>query len=278
MAKLLLDEMFFERDNSDNYIDKLINFICDYFEDDVVFFHPYCNTGNLWMLKNEIAIIERKIMKKGKMYICDLNEIKNYTIEENKLSNNYSDDFIKKLKYIRNIFNDVIIFNAPENHHIKEINPYEHVYLVNHIKKEINSNIAFFIINKLFMFNITEPTLNSPLPNTELCDEYKDLQDKLIQGEDVFNRIPIYLQIGKEVLQRNTYVHNKILSSINTTKEKIRDIYQKSDSSLYGSIDIESGSIEICNHNGKHVDEFGYDNQKHNKHDSIGKHNIKLHK
>lgn len=75
-----------------------------------------------------------------------------------------------------------------------------------------------------------------------------------------------------------TTTNNKNLSSINTTKNKIRDIYQKYDLSVYGSIDIESGSIEICDNNGNHKDEFGFDNKKHNKYDSTGKHDIKLHK
>ena len=38
MAKLLLDETFFERDNTDNYIDEIIKFIDKYFKDDIVFF------------------------------------------------------------------------------------------------------------------------------------------------------------------------------------------------------------------------------------------------
>ncbi len=278
MAKLLLDESFFERDNTDKYIDDTIEFIDKYFEDDIVFFHPYCNPGNLWMLKNEIASIEMKVMKKGKIHICDLNSIINYNTENDILTNKYSQEFIDKIKYICENFTDAIVFNAPENHNINEKQPYEHVYLINHIKRELDSNISFFIVNKLFMVNIIEPTLDSPLPNVDLCNEYKELQDELIKGKDQFSRTPIFLQVGREVLQRNTYNHNKNLSSINTTKNKIRDIYQKNDLSVYGSIDIESGSIEICDHNGKHKDEFGFDNQEHNKHDSSGKHNIKLHK
>lgn len=278
MAKLLLDDMFFSRDNTDNYIDDVIKFIGRYFEDDIVFFHPYCNPGDLWMLKNEIASIERKVMKEGKIHICDLNSIVNCSTVNDIFADNYSDEFIKKIKYLCNNFNDVIVFNAPENHSIKEKQPYEHVYLVNHIKRELDSNIAYFIINELFMNNIIAPTLDSPLPNINLCNEYKDLQDELIKGKDKFSRTPIFLQVGKEVLQRNTYTHNKNLSSINTTNNKIRDIYQKHDLSVYGSIDIESGSIEICDHNGNHEDEFGFDNKKHNKHDSTGKHDIKLHK
>ena len=161
---------------------------------------------------------------------------------------------------------------------MEEIQPFEHVYLINHIKKELDSNIALFIINRLFMTNIIEPTTDSPLPNTDLCNEYKGLQDELIQGKSVSERIPIFLQVGKEVLHRNTYKHNENLSAINTTDRKIRDIYQKHDSSIYGSIDSESGSIEICDHNGHHIDEYGFDNKKHNKHDSTGKHDIKLHR
>lgn len=64
MAKLLLDEIFFIRDNKDHYIDEVVEFISKYFIDDIVFFHPYCNPGNLWMLKNEIASIEKSIEKR----------------------------------------------------------------------------------------------------------------------------------------------------------------------------------------------------------------------
>lgn len=278
MAKLLLDETFFDRDNSDGYLDDLINFICKYFEDDIVFFHPYCNPGNLWMLKNEIAVIEMKVMKRGKVHLEDLNVLENYSAEIKDIADRYSEDFIKQIEYARDFYFDAIIFNAPEKHFIKEIQPCPHVYLINHIKQEIGSNIANFVSNKLFVTNIEEPVLNSPLPNTGLCNEYKNLQDALIQGKSVSDRIPIYLQICKEVLQRNTYQQNEKLSSINTTGNKIRDIYQKEDLLLFGSIDIESGSIEICDHNGRHVDEYGFDNQKHQKHDSTGKHDIKLHK
>lgn len=278
MAKLLLDETFFERDNTDNYIDDVIKFIDKYFRDDIVFFHPYCNPGNLWMLKNEIASIEMKVMKKGKIHICDLNSIVNCNTENDIFTGKYSDEFINKIKYICDNFKDVIVFNAPENHNIKEKQPCEHVYLVNHIKRELDSNISFFIVNNLFMTNIAEPTLNSPLPNIDLCHEYKDLENELIKGKDKFSRIPIFLQVGKEVLQRNTYIYNRDLSAINTTKNKIRNIYQKNDLSVYGCIDVESGSIEICNHNGRHQDEYGFDNENHNKHDPTGKHDIKLHK
>lgn len=278
MAKLLLDEMFFSRDNGDNYIDELIEFISKYFIDDIVFFHPYCNPGNLWMIKNEIASIEKKVMKKGKVYLCDLNLIENLDIQDNPFTENYCDHFIKKIRYICATFNDVIIFNSPENHSIKETKPLDQVYLINHIKKELDSNIAFFIVNKLFMTNIIEPATDAPLPNTDLCDEYKDVQDGLIQGKNISERIPIFLQVGKEVLHRNTYLHNENLSAINTTERKIRDIYQKSDLSIYGSIDIDTGSIEICDHNGQHLDEYGFDNEKHNKHDSTGRHDIRLHR
>lgn len=278
MAKLLLDEMFFVRNNIDGYIDEVIYFICKYFKDDIVFFHPYCNPNNLWMLKNEMASIEKKVMKSGKVYICDWNLINSYDLQKNICFDKCSKQFTKEISYLCNTFEDVIIFNAPENHNIKENHPYEHIYFVNHIKKEIDSNIAYFISNGLFMINIIDPKANSPLPNIELCDEYKSIQDELIKGKDTFSRIPIFLLICKEVLQRNVYTYNGFLSSINTTKKKIREIYQNKDSTIYGSIDVDTGSIEICDHNGHHIDEFGFDNQKHNKHDPTGKHDIKLHK
>lgn len=96
MAKILLDEGFFTRSNKDGYIDALIEFIEKYFDDNIVFFHPFCNPGNLWMLKNEIAVIEKKVMKKGKIFLCDSNATKEYTGEIVPLIDKYSNGFIKK--------------------------------------------------------------------------------------------------------------------------------------------------------------------------------------
>lgn len=277
MAKLLLDEYFFNRDNSDGYIDEVIKFIFKYFEDDIVFFHPYCNQGNLWMLKNQIATIEMKVMKKNKVHICDLNSLNNYIFNNDISLEKFSIDFIKQIDYVRKLFDDVIVFIAPENYFIDD-NHNENVYLINHIKKELDSNIAYFIANQLFAKNIINPQTNSPLPNIDLCNEYKILQDDLTQGKNISDRIPIYLKVCEEVLLRNSYTHNNFLSSINTTSKKIRKIYQTQNPIIYGSIDVDTGSIEICDRNGHHIDEFGFDNKKHNKHDSTGKHDIKLHK
>lgn len=276
MAKLLLDEGFFDRNNFDGYIDDVIDFIYEYFNDDVVFFHPYCNPGNLWLLKNQIASIEKKIMKSGKIDICDLNLLEDYKATDVNLSANYSSGFIKQIYYIIDQFNDVIVFNAPENHFMTNIRPSENIYIVNHIKRETNSNISLFIQKGIFMNNIIDPTLLSPFPNVDLCNEYVYLLNDKCCKEDQSTRIPHYLEIGAEVIKRNKYTYNSRVTNLNDNHGAIRNIYSiyNGTKTIYASIDVDTGSIEICNHRGKHQDEYSYVNTPHNKQDITGNHDI----
>lgn len=277
MAKILLDEFFYQRDNVDVYIYDVINFISQYFGVDIALFHPYCNMGNLWMLQNEIAAIERKIIKTGKYYICDTNLVQpNNNIKLTKLG--YTPEFIGKINFIINNFDDVIIFNAPEKHSFHDNQPFEHVYIINHITKETDSNIARFIVNGLFMTNINSPCLSSPLPNTDLCKDYLGVLREKCEGEAQNTCIPFYINIGTEVVKRNKYVYSARVTNLNNNSGAIRNIFCNSENgdSVYASIDIENGAIEINNHRGKHQDEYTYNNIPQNKQDKTGKHDIKV--
>lgn len=279
MAKILLDESFYYRNNADNYIYQIIDFISTYFEDDIALFHPYCNTGNLWMLQNEIATIEKKIIKTGKYYICDENLIEPIEFLNDISKLEYKPEFMGKINYIKENFDNVILFTSPEKHRLNIKRPCEHVYIVNHIMNETNSNIAFFIINDLFMFNnIVEPNLESPLPNINLCKEYYNYLTEQCKDKDKSSRTPLYLEIGSEVLQRNKYEYDSRATGLNKNSGVIRNIYSfgTSNNTIYASIDVENGAIEICNYRGKHQDEYTYNNTPQNKRDKTGKHDIKV--
>lgn len=277
-AKLLLDEGFFDRNNVDGYFDDVIKFIKKYFLDDIVLFYPYCNPGNIWMKKNFSAIIERKIVNSGKYDVWDLNLLKEYEEIDNNLLKNYSSGFVKKIKYIVEKSNDVIIFNTPENHFMTNTHPSENIFIVNHIKRETNSNISMFVQKGIFVDNIINPTLASPLPNVNLCDEYVYLLNDKCSSEDISARVPYYIEIGEEVIKRNKYTYNSRVSNINRNSGVIRKIYSiyKGNKTIYASIDVDTGSIEIFNHRGKHQDEYSYTNTSHNKQDVTGNHDIRV--
>lgn len=280
MALILLDENFYNENTHikhNEYFKELLVFITKYFDIDIALFIPNANLSAIWSNNHFISHINREIQKTGHFEILDETNV--IPCSDNNFDVlSFSDSMIGEIYYLHEHFEHVIIPLSPDKHkqNIKQIMDY--VYLINHVYEELDSNIGNWISNNVYMHNLITPLPDNPLPNTDLCHEYKTIQDNLITGKDIPSRIPIFLQVVSEVLKRNTYIRDGYLSTINTTKKKIREIYKKIDSSLYGSIDIDTGSIEICDHNGHHIDEYGFDNEKHNKHDSTGKHDIKLHR
>lgn len=282
MAIILLDESYFEEETyhiHKEYFKDLLKFISFYFELNIAIFLPDANISEVWSRNTIISEIYRKVQKTGQFDLFDSNiidDVENSDFDSLGVSNL----FVGKIDYFHEQGHDIIIPLSPDKHRKDIKNICGYVFAINHIYKELDSNISNWISNNnVYMKNIAIPTLDDPLPNTDLCHEYKSVQDSLIQGQSINSRIPIYLKVGGEVLRRNTYIFNAVLSSINTTKKKIREIYKTCiEEVVHGSIDIESGSIEICDENGHHKDEYGYDNQCHEKHDSTGKHDIKLHK
>ena len=126
------------------------------------------------------------------------------------------------------------------------------------------------------MTNIIDPTLSSPFPNVDLCNEYTQLLNKKCFNESRSFRIPYYLEIGTEVIKRNKYIYNSRVTKLNNNSGNIRNIYSlyNGNKTIFASIDVETGSIEICNYRGKHQDEYSYDNTPHNKQDTTGNHDI----
>lgn len=282
MAIILLDESYFKEETyhiHKEYFKDLLKFISKYFELDIAIFIPDANIGEVWSANNLVSKINIEIQKTGQFELFDSNIIEDIVNSDFDLLE-VSDLFVGKIDYLyKHGHNNIIIPLSPDKHYMEIKRITDYVFIVNHIYRELDSNISNWISDNMYMKNITIPTLKNPLPNTDLCHEYKSVQDRLIQGQDTYSRIPIYLKVGGEVLRRNTYIFNAVLSSINTTKKKIREIYKTCiEEVVHGSIDVESGSIEICDENGRHKDEYGYDNQSHDKHDSTGKHDIKLHK
>lgn len=274
MSIILLDNDFYEEILEDDYINKLVNFIDHFFDLDVSVFHPFCNVGNSWSKQNMLAVIQLKLQKIGKIELLDaelITPIEN--ISYNSL--NFSSDFIGEITYLLDKYINVIIPVTPNKHKcdVKKIG--EHVYIVNHVLQELDSNISFFIRNNLFMQNIINPSLNNPLPNKEICEEYFLLQREMItSGYDTLNT---YSKIAKEVAMRNRYIYNRNVSvknkSKNSIKSKRREIYDYN-KKQYVSTDFESGCFEVYNKNGIHQGESSYIGDLISPADNTGSHNI----
>ncbi|MCF2681972.1 colicin E3/pyocin S6 family cytotoxin, partial [Faecalicatena contorta] len=149
--------------------------------------------------------------------------------------------------------------------------------LVNDIEEELESNIANWIISKeeIDVEKILSPILSNPLPNSELCGGYKKVQDKLVKGE--CNRIPIFLKVATEVASRNGYIEDKEIEKLN--RGAIRKIFRSQrGETIFLSVDVEHGALEVYNSKGKHQGEYGYTGSKEKDRDITGNHDIKVKK
>ncbi len=116
-----------------------------------------------------------------------------------------------------------------------------------------------------------KPSLDSPLPNVEICEKYIGLKNNDIQsGKDVRSTCVKY---ATEVALRNNYIIDDHLISINKGRSIFTHIENKN---IHLSIDKIHGNLEVYNAFGEHQDEYSYDNKPQHKQDKSGKHNINV--
>ena len=280
MAILILDEEFYTNelwysDKENEYLINLLTMIKQYINVPFAMFLPNANITEIWSKRNNITYINREIQKRCnyKLYnSLSITPMVDDSFED--VSASFIGEVYALLKEEKEVF--IVTPLIKHKKDIKEI--IDNVYVINNITKELDSNFSKWISEQKYTKNIIIPTQESPLPNIELTREYIDILTEKLYGKNNSERIPIILKVSSEVLRRNGYKYENILSAINTSKNKIREIYSADLCKVFGSIDFDRGSIEICYKNGKHNDEYGLDNKAHNKHDPTGAHDIKLHK
>lgn len=279
MAKILLDDDFFNMDGLEedqNYLELVIEFLQKYFNIDFAIFLGRGNAQGYLNIFSSKAIFEKKLQKKGMTEVYDSFVISSDASNYCELG--FSEEFIGKIDEIHNNGEEVIIPVCISKHKKDKKCMNDFVYIINDIYKETDSNIAKFISGKQYIneSNIIEPTKREPLPNSELCVYYKEVQDKEVIGKDENEKKSIYRKVAKEVAMRNTYKYDSKISSMNGIGEKMRRIYKSGNGSktIYASIDVEHGALEICDSRGRHIDEFTYTGEAQNRQSSD--HNINV--
>lgn len=272
MAKILLDDDFFNMEGSEedqDYLRQLVDFFQKYFNFDFAVFKGKGNAQGLLNIYSYKAVLETKLQKKGITEVYDKFVTKK---DPNYCELGFSEEFIGKIDEIHNNGEEVIIPVCISKHKKDKKCMNDFVYIINDIYKEIDSNIAKFISEKQYINedNIIEPTKREPLPNSELCAYYKKVQDKEVIGKDENEKKSIYRKVAKEVAMRNTYKYDSKVSSMNGSGEKMRRIYKAGNGNrtIYASIDVEHGALEICDSRGKHIDEFSYIGEAQNRQSS----------
>lgn len=243
--------------------------------------HPW-NQYTQLTNKNELIQTYSKIMKLSPK-IDNIDNV-DAAVPENTMKkfskSTYYDDFCKHIGYfyINNI--DNVVFYG-------RLNEFEKiVYFM------LNDNSISFCpiykitdlfndsIRKILLSNIKykcTPTTASPLPNVDICKEFINIKKQMIN--DGCDKIEVYIKIGSEVALRNNYHYDAFLTRLNSNSGCIRHIFKSNSAPyVYLSIDVRHGNFEVCDSNGHQIDEYTYDNQKQNKHDATGRHDIQLHK
>lgn len=268
---ILLDDDFFGRINDNNYLKTLIDFLIKYFDLDIAFFQskdtPYLN------YRNDLNVIKMNLLRFNKLKLFDLDLSLNE--EDINLDNKiFSKDFSSKIYHLLNEYDNIIIplVKNKHNYDIKKLG--SRIHIINHFLREVDSNIAYFISNDLFTCGIITPTVDSYLPNTELCSEYLDVQNELITlGADKINT---YSVVAKEVAMRNKYKLDKRLTKLNRIKSDCKREIYCAQNNIFISVDFESGCFEIYNRRGKHKGEISYVNKIISKSDKTGRHDLTM--
>lgn len=154
---------------------------------------------------------------------------------------------------------ECLLFVGLVNQH-QEFNNNSSIKYVKHIYKEVNSYLSQLFSDGSYIKSncLEKPDINHPLPNNELCCEYRDIELKMLgNGND---RIVTLSTIGTEVILRNGYLYDEYLSKINTNNGQIRTVFKfKNEKFIYLSIDSENGLIEVFDHIPYHKGACDYD-------------------
>lgn len=210
--------------------------------------------------------------------------ISNYQLKDGLLPSNYilsynndaNDYFSKLILYVIENNIECILFLSQDNYKVDtEITPL--IHYIRHIYKEEGSYLALLISEGIGLKKnaIISPTLDKPLPNKWLTEEYQTIRKELLESGKA--SIAAFLSLGKEVSLRNGYIFDEYLTKINNGA--IREIYKsKTKPTIYLSTDVEHGAIEVFNSKPEHQGESNYigDIKKGSK--DPKKHKIILHK
>lgn len=116
---------------------------------------------------------------------------------------------------------------------------------------------------------------NAQISNHLLQDKAFSLAFKKAQNLPARERIAAYNIVGSAVAEINLYNHNTNLSTVNSTKTKIRKIFTNPKTGIHISIDFMHGSFEVHKSNGEHIKEITFTGEDMSPRDAKGKHNIR---
>jgi hypothetical protein len=142
------------------------------------------------------------------------------------------------------------------------------------------SDFVFSLAHKYLDLQNWDPR-NVPFPNCKIAEaEYRSpCQADIDKCKTSNDKSSVYRRYGKLFCGINGYAFHEIISNINSSPSKIRDIYSAGDGKRirFISIDVENGGFELCDWDGTHLGSFGWNGAKIGD-AKIATHSIKLSK
>lgn len=269
MYKILLDDNFYRNTIVQNeYFNRLIQAIKDYFDATIIFFEPFYKKNISYNLSSMSQKINQKILATRKVEKCDLNNVVN--VSDNFLEGlSFTQLFIGKIKYIINAYpDDVIIIPLIYNIKNRELtNKFidDCIFFIGNYDEEVKSNIANWISNNN-LIHIPESNFENKFPAKKLCDGYDKWRSEILQSSYSGDRISDFTKIGFEVAIRNHYIYDPQLTALNKKKAKKdkngnspkRQVFRNKANDTYLSTDFLHGGFEIYDKNAHHQGQFKF--------------------
>lgn len=206
--------------------------------------------------------------------ICDPN-CGNYILPddfETTNNNELNKYFAKILNYLF-IHNFSCILLLSKKNHKVNLTSINQIFVIKNISGEVNSKITDLVQDGSHLKKgLNEPTLSNPLPFSDLCEYFLDLQNEIIRNNDAMS---VFRCITREVALRNRYYFDVIVTNKNNSGKHKRMIYTYN-KNHYISADFETGCFELCDYKGNHKGEISYVGDKLSPPDKTGRHDIEI--
>lgn len=239
-------------------------------------------------LKNEADLRRRFKAFYSKFPYIREDDIEKENIEWQTVSWNRKEGFGLRAAHLKNSL--VVSFPSNDDWKKTEIGA-QHEFLPELSDKTITEDIIVKNASLSMHCEIHKPFAIEKLKQDEVPKDWEPdkkilprvkISNKLLNIGEFYNRkgnptVTECLEMGKEVAELNFYFKNDDLTKINTTKHKIRHIYESKNVSgkkRYLSIDVEKGAFEVCDEKGTHQEEILFD-EKHSGGQKLD-HSIKL--
>lgn len=128
-------------------------------------------------------------------------------------------------------------------------------------KMDTSTYITIELTDVLLPYLKDVENVASIFPRAKFCSKYNEYVLAQVQQKGISQaeKMSLFEEIGSIVAKYNLYVRDRRLSKLNSTKNKLRIVYQKiTGTKYYLSLDLESGGYEAFDSHYRHLGQFNF--------------------